>query len=105
MDATFYQMGHCHLFIPGFDISEGSSSLAYSGYQIYKFNVVDELGPNANGNVNKSVKLLGKPLWYFYVEEYWRRMYIQNWDVVDETCTLPLNQDIQYDKYNKTQYV
>ena len=103
--VTFYQKGHCHLFIPGFNSDEQASSLAYSGVQSYQFNVVDEWGPNAQGNVNQSIRLLGKPLWYFYIQEYWRRMYVQPWDKIDIGCTLPLNQDIQYNKYNKNQYV
>lgn len=27
-------------------------------------------------------------------------MYIQPWDKIDETCKLPLNQSITYDKYS-----
>jgi hypothetical protein len=68
MSVTFYQKGHCHLFIPGFDTSEHASSLAYSGTQLYQFGIVDEWGPNANNpNINQSVSLKGKPIWYFYI--------------------------------------
>lgn len=106
MSVTFYQKGHCHLFIPGFDTSEHASSLAYSGTQLYQFGIVDEWGPNANNpNVNQSVSLKGKPIWYFYIQEYWRRMYIQPWDKIDETCELPLNQSITYDKYSYNQFI
>ena len=66
---------------------------------------MDEWGPNSNDpSQNKSVRLIGKPLWYLYVEEYWRRMYIQPWDVVDDTCTLPLNQEITYVRRGVEEY-
>ena len=98
-------MGHCHLFLTDFDVSKASSSLAYWGTQDYSFQINDEWGPNSNDpNQIKTVRLLGKPIWYFYVEEYWRRMYIQPWSKVDNTCQLPLNQSIVYDKYTLSAY-
>jgi hypothetical protein len=32
-------------------------------------------------------------------------MYIQPWDQVDNSCNLPLNQSIEYEKYNYDQYL
>jgi hypothetical protein len=88
------------LFLPDYNIKNNTSTWAYKGEQIYNFEIKDEWGPNSDEpNQNHSVKLLGKPLWNFYVEEYWRRMYIQPWDDVDLTCDLPLNQSVIYDKY------
>lgn len=95
---TLYNRGHCHLFLPGVNFSKNGSQQMYWGNQTYQFNVVDEWGPNSNDPVgNQSEKLIGKPIWYFHIEEYWRRMYIQPWDAVDMTCELPLNQSVQYE--------
>lgn len=103
---NFHQMGHCHLFLTDFDTSKAASSLAYWGNQTYSFNIKDEWGPNSNDpNQNYTTKLLGKPIWYFYVEEYWRRMYIHPWDKVDPNCKFPLNQTIVYDKYTLLAYM
>ena len=100
-----YQRGHVHLFLPTVEYSPSGSSLAYWGEQTYSFNVVDEWGPNSNDPAqNQSVRLVGKPRWYLYVEEYWRRMYIQPWDIVDETCELPCNQEITYTKRRLEEY-
>ena len=100
-----YQKGHIHLFLPTVEYAPSGSSLAYWGQQTYSFKIVDEWGPNSNDpSQNKSVKLIGKPLWYLYVEEYWRRMYIQPWDVVDDTCTLPLNQEMTYARRGVEEY-
>ena len=100
-----YQRGHIHLFLPTVEYAPSGSSLAYWGQQTYSFKIVDEWGPNSNDpSQNKSVRLIGKPLWYIYVEEYWRRMYIQPWDVVDDTCTLPLNQEMTYARRGVEEY-
>jgi hypothetical protein len=102
----FCQMGHCHLFLTDFDTSKAASSLAYWGSQEYNFGIKDEWGPNSNDpNQNYTTRLLGKPIWYFYVEEYWRRMYIHPWDKVDPNCKFPLNQSIVYDKYTILAYM
>lgn len=100
-----YQRGHIHLFLPTVEYAPSGSSLAYWGQQTYSFKIVDEWGPNSNDpSQNKSVRLIGKPLWYIYVEEYWRRMYIQPWDIVDDTCTLPLNQEMTYARRGVEEY-
>ena len=101
---TCYQRGHCHLFFPDVDPKKSSGQM-YWGRQEYNFNVVDEWGPNSSDPIqNKSVRLLGKPIWYFYIEEYWRRMYVQAWDSVDNTCKLPCNQTVEYDKMSNDAY-
>lgn len=103
--STFHHRGHVHLFLPTVPFSKNGSSLAYSGEQTYSFSVVDEWGPNSNDpSQNMSVKLIGKPIWHVYVEEYWRRFYAQPWDVVDETCELPLNQEIEYESMTLEDY-
>ena len=75
---NFYHRGHCHLFLPDYDITNTASTYAYTGEQEYNFNIKDEWGPNSDDpNQNYSIKLKGKPIWYFYIEQYWRRMYIE----------------------------
>lgn len=102
---TSHQRGHVHLFLPSVPFSLNGSSLAYWGEQSYSFSVKDEWGPNSNDpSQNDSVRLIGKPIWYFHIEEYWRRFYIQPWDIVDPTCNLPLNQAIEYDKRDLEDY-
>lgn len=102
---TSYQRGHVHLFLPTVPFSLNGSSLAYWGEQHYSFSVQDEWGPNSNDpSQNQSVKLIGKPIWYFHIEEYWRRFYTQPWDIVDEECDFPLNQAIEYDKKGLESY-
>lgn len=82
---TFYQMGHCHLFL--MDVNpeaNAGSGQAYWGKQTYRFHLEDEWGPNSKDpSQAKSVKLIGKPIWYFTIEEYWRRFYIQPWETND----------------------
>ena len=97
---TCYQKGHCHLFFPGVDPRKCSGQM-YWGSQEYTFNIVDEWGPNSNDPIqNRSVRLLGKPIWFFHIDEYWRRIFIQPWDAVDSANKLPHNQTLQYDKKN-----
>ena len=99
-------MGHCHFFLNDYDPFVSSTTFAYWGTQDYHFEIIDEWGPNSNDKIqDRSIKLLGKPIWYVYIEEYWRRMYIQPWDKVDRTCNLPLNQSVVYDKYTIVDYM
>lgn len=103
---NFYHRGHCHLFLPDYDIGNKASTYAYTGKQQYHFEIKDEWGPNSNDpNQNMSVRLLGKPIWYFYYQEYWRRMYIQPYSQIDRTCKLPHNQSVVYDKYTLVEYM
>lgn len=96
---TCVQKGHCHLFLPGIDTNKASSTKMYWGEQKYEFRIVDEWGPNSKFKErNKSIRLIGKPIWYFRIEEYWRRMYVQPWDIVDMTCELPHNQEYTYER-------
>ena len=102
---SFYQKGHCHLFLPDVDTVKAATGQMYWGQQTYSFSIVDEWGPNSdNPYQSRSYRLIGKPIWYFRIEEYWRRMYVQPWDSVDMTCTLPLNQEIVYDDYDEEAY-
>ena len=100
-----HQRGHVHLFLPTVPFSPYGSSLAYWGEQTYHFEVKDEWGPNSDDPAqNQSVRLIGKPIWYVYVEEYWRRFYIQPWDMVDDTCKFPNNQEILYTQRGMEDY-
>lgn len=82
----FHHAGHVHLFLMDVNPTTITSSQSYWGEQVYNFTVEDTWGPNSTDpNRNQSVRLIGKPVWYFYIEEYWRRMYIQPWEYVNKT--------------------
>ena len=77
---TFNHPGHIHFFMPDFPV-DSKETLAYSGEQTYTFRITDTWGPNSTDpNQSKNIKLVGKPIWYFWIEEYWRRIYIQPWE-------------------------
>lgn len=79
---THRHMGHLHFFIPGYDVKDTSlTGQAYSGKQVYSFSLKSIWGPDS-GNVNQTndIEYIGTPKWYFEINEYWRRVYIQPWD-------------------------
>lgn len=73
--------GHCHFFMLGHEPELSGSSRAFTGSQTYNFSLEDEWS-NRSKDPNKTdnVRIIGTPKWYFYIEEYWRRVYIQPWD-------------------------
>ena len=88
--VTYDHAGHVHFFMMDYNTLKHASQQAYSGTQQYNFTIEDVWGPNSQDpNQINSYKLIGKPRWYFYIEEYWRRVYIQPWDVEDYTETYP----------------
>lgn len=97
----YHHAGHCHLFMPDFNDNGDMGQQAYTGTQTYHFTLKDVWGPRS-GDANQfgAYKLVGKPMWYFTVEEYWRRMYIQPWDKEDYTEQNPNHPErigIRYD--------
>ena len=75
--------GHMHFWMMGFD-SLDSNQQAYSGNQKYEFSLQDQWSPRSNDvNQQQNFRIVGLPKWYFYVEEYWRRVYIQQWEYLD----------------------
>lgn len=77
---TYKHRGHVHFFFPGFD-PRSPNARAYGGSQNYVFKLEDEWSPRTDDpNQSKNIKIVGKPKWYFYVEEFWRRIYVQLWD-------------------------
>ena len=81
---TYDHLGHIHFFIPGFSIQNLKTQQAYNGKQYYKYDLNELWSPNSlDPNQQYNVKIIGKPKWYFYIEEYWRRVYIQQWEYVD----------------------
>ena len=76
----FNQPGHIHFFMPDLP-SSSVTTQAYKGEQVYNFKLEDTWGPNSKDpNQAKNITLIGKPIWRFYIEEYWRRIYVQPWD-------------------------
>lgn len=85
-EKIYDHAGHVHLFMMDFNPLKQATQQAYSGTQTYSFSIEDKWGPNSNkSNQVQSYRLVGKPIWYFTIEEYWRRMYIQPWDIEDYT--------------------
>lgn len=79
--TTKTHAGHVHFFMPDVRSFESGVSQAYWGNQTYSFSIKDVWGPNSEDlNQKQNYKLIGKPRWYFYVEEYWRRIFIQPWE-------------------------
>jgi hypothetical protein len=77
--------GHCHFFMMGVNPWDTGDQQAYSGTQVYNFSVSDRWSPNVTGdpNTQDNIEFIGTPKWYFYVREFWRRVYIQKWDDSD----------------------
>lgn len=70
--------GHVHFFMLNFDMQ---TQQAYSGVQTYEFSLDDTWSPRTNDpNQQQNIRIIGQPKWYFYIEEYWRRVYVQWWD-------------------------
>lgn len=81
LSKTYTHPGHIHLFFDGKDVSKITNTKAYTGTQDYSFQVQDVWGPNSEDpNQIQSFRMIGTPIWYIYVEQYWRRMYVQSWD-------------------------
>ena len=82
--TTYDHAGHVHFFMTDYNTLKNARQQAYSGSQEYSFAIEDVWGPNSSDpNQTRSYKLIGKPRWYFYIEEYWRRVYIQPWEQED----------------------
>lgn len=78
---TYNHYGHMHFFMPGFYTQQMNTQQAYFGHQTYNFNLQQLWGPSSKDiNQQYNFTVVGKPKWYFYIEQYWRRIYIQNWD-------------------------
>ena len=78
---TYDHYGHMHFFMPGFYTQQMNTQQAYTGFQTYEFNLSELWGPRSKDvNQQYNFSVVGNPKWYFYIEEYWRRIYIQNWD-------------------------
>lgn len=78
--------GHCHFFMLGFNIETASSSRAYGGVQSYSLELEDIWSTRSKDpNKTDNVRVIGQPKWFFEIEEYWRRVYIQSWDSTSNT--------------------
>ena len=79
--STYHHYGHMHFFMPGFYTQQVGRQQAYTGQQTFSFTLEQLWGPNSKDvNQQLNFKIVGKPKWYFYIEEYWKRIYIQDWD-------------------------
>lgn len=91
--------GHMHFFMMGFDATS-TWQQAYSGAQTFNFELNDIWSPRADDpNKQHNFSIVGTPKWYFLVEEYWRRIYIQQWEYLDndELPSIVGKRGIKYD--------
>jgi hypothetical protein len=78
-----------HFWMMGFDALD-SNQQAYTGNQIYEFSLQDQWSPRSSDvNQQQNFRIVGLPKWYFHVEEYWRRVYIQQWEHIDNDNVMP----------------
>lgn len=77
----FNHYGHMHFFMLGYDWNNSNQN-AFSGSQKFEFELKELWGPQSKDfNQSQSYRVVGRPKWYFYVKEVWRRVYIQKWGV------------------------
>jgi hypothetical protein len=82
--SKYSHRGHCHFFMLGFNPTTASSSRAYGGVQSYNFEIEDIWSTRSKDpNKTDNVRIIGQPKWFFEIEEYWRRVYVQLWDSPD----------------------
>ena len=76
--------GHIHFFMLDFPIENTGQQALFWRTKIQFFPLII-LGGGDSNDINKqnNIRVIGRPQWYFYVEEYWRRIYIQQWDYPD----------------------
>lgn len=96
-DAVNHHYGHCHVFMPRFPFDSVSSD-AFSGKMKYTFTQKDIWGgrsedPNQAGQFD----VIGTPKWYFTIEEVWRRVYIQPWDVTGDSVDIAARRGVRWD--------
>ena len=80
--------GHIHFFMMNFPVQNNPIQQAYSGAQTYNFSLSNQWASGSSDpNQQQNAKIVGSPKWYFYIEEYWRRVYIQQWQNFDNPST------------------
>lgn len=85
----YYHQGHCHFWMMGFSALDANQK-AWSGMQNFEFNLRDTWSPRAGDkNFQNNVRIVGRPEWYFRIVEYWRRIYIQEWDYKTNDTLMP----------------
>lgn len=101
--TTFHHAGHIHYFFnkSDYNASAGGSGRAYGGTQTYHFRLNDIWGPTSDDpNQARGDRLVGKPIWYFHIEEYWRRIYVQPWEIENSTVKNALKPGFAGIKYD-----
>lgn len=89
--------GHVHFWMMGLDWTNDSQD-AFSGSQTYKFEIKDIWGPRSDdANQQHQYTVVGTPKWYFHVQELWRRVYVQPWDLKVDTQKVAERRGIKYD--------
>jgi hypothetical protein len=92
----FDHYGHMHLFMMSMPWGDGQD--AFSGFQNYHFELQDVWGPRSGDpNQQMQYRVVGTPKWYFHVEELWRRVYIQPWDMAVPNDDISAKRGIKYE--------
>ena len=81
VSGDYQHRGHVHFFMPEHNINSPFPGRAYTGTQTHNFKLDEDWSPNSKDpNQTMNLKIIGTPKWFFYIREYWRRVYIQQWD-------------------------
>ena len=100
-EHNYPHRGHVHFFMLGHDV-DSQGGQAYRGSQEYRFKLEDDWSSRVTTDPNQSqnTKVIGTPRWYFWIREFWRRVYVQKWDdrANDDTTTTLLGKlGLKYD--------
>ena len=96
-NTEYNHWGHIHFFMPTVTIKpEGGD--AFSGVQKYHFTIKDVWGPRSNDpNQSTPYRVIGKPKWFFHIQELWRRVFIQPWDLGPKDAPVQQRRGLKYD--------
>ncbi|MCL2640717.1 MAG: hypothetical protein FWD53_07725, partial [Phycisphaerales bacterium] len=97
LPIVYDHWGHIHFFMPSlaFDPEGGD---AFTGQQCYKFAIQDIWGPRSKDpNQSTPYRVIGMPKWYFHIEELWRRVYVQPWDLGPKDAPAYSRRGLKYD--------
>jgi hypothetical protein len=80
-NLNYHHHGHTHFFMLGLDFNAPGAD-AFSGHQTYDFRLDDIWGPRSGDpNQAEPYRVIGTPKWKFHIQEVWRRVYVQPWDL------------------------
>jgi len=94
--SEYMHWGHLHFWMLGYNPNTAQGGDAFSGSQQFSFHLSEDWGPTSSDpNQSSLYTIIGKPKWFFNVQELWRRVYVQPWDSIDNAGLG--NRGIKYD--------